>query len=202
MTSRITDSDRARIGFLGGSFDPAHRGHLMIAQDACDQMALNRLYFVPAAQNPLKEAIPVAEAQHRQKMLELAVDSNDRFDILSNELETGAISYTIDTVSQLRDQFPDSRLYWIIGADQLADLRRWHRIEELATLVEFICLDRPGYSSQAVEGIKGLRIHMISGHPCEVSSTDIRQRIKNQFSVDLLLPVKVAEYINACSLYR
>src|SRR5215212_8576779 len=163
---------RVKIGFLGGSFDPVHFGHLIAAQDAYEQHQLDRLIFVPAAQAPLKQRDVQSTVEDRLTMLRAAAALDRRFEISDFELKRGGISYTIDSARHFRQLFPHDTLYWIIGGDQLPRLHLWKEMEELATLVEFIFLERPGYPAKAHPDIPGLRLHRCDGHLLGISSTE------------------------------
>jgi nicotinate-nucleotide adenylyltransferase len=131
-----------KIGFLGGSFDPVHLGHLAIAQDALEGAGLDRVDFIPAAVSPLKGRELTATAAQRLEMVRLAIAGDARFGVLDLELRRGGTSYTVDTVRELRALFPGAELFWVIGADQLARLAEWKEIGELVRLVEFVHLAR------------------------------------------------------------
>jgi nicotinate-nucleotide adenylyltransferase len=191
-----------KIGFMGGSFDPVHFGHLMAAQDAYERGGLDRLVFVPAAQAPLKPGMARASADARLAMLRAAVDDDARFEISDYEVRKGGMSYTIDTVRHMRVQFPSAELAWVIGADQVERLHLWHEIGELVTLVEFIVLARPGWVRTQRVDIVGLRLRWCEGHLMDVSSTELRERVSAGLSVDFLMPHKTIEYIRETRIYR
>jgi len=191
-----------KIGFLGGSFDPVHFGHLMAAQDAFEQCQLDRLVLVPAAQAPLKPNDVQSSADDRLAMLRAAVEWDRRFEISDLELRRGGVSYTIDSARHFRAQFPDDQLYWIIGGDQLPKLHLWKDIAELATIVEFIFLERPGYPVRARPEIPGLRLHRCDGHLLAISSTELRDRTRRNLSLDYFVPHKAIVYIRERRLYR
>lgn len=191
-----------KIGFLGGSFDPVHFGHLLAAQDAFEQHKLDRLVLVPAAQAPLKPNDAQSTAEDRFAMLRASVEWDHRFEISDLELRRGGVSYTIDSARHFRKQFPNDELYWIIGGDQLPNLHRWKNIEELATLVEFIFLERPGYPVRSHPEIPGLRLHRCDGHLLAISSTELRDRVKKDLSLDYFVPHKAILYIREKNLYR
>jgi nicotinate-nucleotide adenylyltransferase len=193
---------RVKIGFLGGSFDPVHFGHLMAAQDAFEQYHLDRLIFVPAAQAPLKPNDVQSSAADRLAMLRAAIAWDRRFEISDAELQRGGLSYTIDSVRHFRALYPHDQLYWVIGGDQLPKLHLWKDIEELAKLVEFIFLERPGYPIKAHPRITGLRLHRCDGHLLGVSSTELRERTRLGLSLDYFIPHKAIIYIQEHSLYR
>lgn len=191
-----------KIGFLGGSFDPVHFGHLLAAQDAFEQYKLDRLIFVPAAQAPLKPNDVQSSSEDRLAMLRAAIEWDRRFEISDMELRRGGVSYTIDSVRQFRAQYPNDDLYWVIGGDQLPKLHLWKDINELAKLVEFIFLERPGYPVKSSPGIPGLRLHRCDGHLLGVSSTELRERTRRSLSLDYFVPHKAIIYIQEHSLYR
>jgi nicotinate-nucleotide adenylyltransferase len=191
-----------KIGFLGGSFDPVHFGHLLAAQDAFEQHHLDRLMLVPAAQAPLKPSDAQSSIEDRLAMLRAAVEWDKRFEISDVELRRGGLSYTIESARHFRALYPHDDLYWIIGGDQLPKLQLWREIEELARLVEFIFLERPGYPVKATPAIPGLRLHRCDGHLLAISSTELRERARRGLSLDYFVPHKAIVYIKDHSLYR
>ncbi len=191
-----------KIGFLGGSFDPGHFGHLIAAQDVLEQFHLDRLFLVPAAQAPLKPSDVQSSIEDRLTMLRAATEWDRRLEISDYELRKGGISYTIDSVRHFRTQFPQDELFWIIGGDQLPQLHLWKDIGELASLVEFIFLERPGYPVKARADIPGLRLHRCDGHLLAISSTELRDRVKRDLSLDYFVPHKAIVYIREHTLYR
>ena len=191
-----------KIGFLGGSFDPVHFGHLLAAQDAFEQHKLDRLILVPAAQAPLKPNDVQSSAEDRLAMLRAAVEWDRRFEISDLELRRGGVSYTIDSARHFRKLYPNDELYWVIGGDQLPKLHLWKDVAELAWLVEFIFLERPGFSVKAQPEIAGLRLHRCDGHLLAISSTELRERTRQNLSLDYFVPHKAIIYIREHSLYR
>ena len=198
----MTEARRSRFGFLGGSFDPVHLGHLFAAQDAFEYLALDRVTFVPAAQTPLKDHAPLASAAQRVAMLRAALADDPRFDISEVEIKRGGTSYTIDTARALREQHPHDALYWIIGADQATRLGSWHNIGELARLIEFIVLARPGFSLPQGGVPDGVRLHPVSAHVFDVSASEIRARLGSGKPVEFFLPSGVADLISQQHLYQ
>jgi nicotinate-nucleotide adenylyltransferase len=190
-----------KIGFLGGSFDPVHFGHLMAAQDAFEQHQLDRLILVPAAQAPLKPNDVQSSGEDRLAMLRAAVEWDRRFDISDVELRRGGVSYTIDSARYFRAKYPQDELYWIIGGDQLPKLHLWKEIEALAKLVEFIFLERPGFPVRAHPDIPGLRLHRCDGHLLAINSTELRERTRRGLSLDYFVPHKAIVYIREQALY-
>jgi nicotinate-nucleotide adenylyltransferase len=190
-----------KIGFLGGSFDPVHFGHLLAAQDAYEQHRLDRLILVPAAQAPLKPNDVQSTGEQRLAMLQAAVEWDRRFEVSDLELRRGGVSYTIDSVRHFRGLYPQDELYWIIGGDQLPQLHLWKDIAELARLVQFIFLERPGYPVRAQPPIPGLRLHRCDGHLLAISSTELRDRTRRHLALDYFIPHKAIVYIREQRLY-
>ena len=191
-----------KIGFLGGSFDPVHFGHLIAAQDVLEQYKLDRLIMVPAAQAPLKPSDVQSTAQDRLSMLQSATEWDHRLEISDYELSKGGISYTIDSVRHFRALYPEDHLYWIIGGDQLPLLHKWKDIKELASLIEFIFLERPKHPTKPHPEIPGLRLHRCDGHLIEISSSELRRRVLAGLSLNYFCPQKVIAYIERTRLYR
>src|SRR5688572_14521185 len=133
-----------RIGLFGGSFDPVHIGHLLVAQAACEELSLDRLFFIPAAQSPFKPATEPAVAALRLRMLRLALAGKSNYEIDEQETQRGGVSFTIDTVRDYGARFPGAELFYLIGADHVPTLPKWRDAEELARLVQFVVIPRPG----------------------------------------------------------
>ena len=119
--------NKERIGIFGGSFDPIHIGHLIIASDAAEQMKLDRVLFIPAAQAPLKSNTPEASADDRAEMMHLAIEDDPRFEVRRFEIDRGGTSFSIDTAEEIAREFPEAQLFWIIGGDQARQLGQWNR---------------------------------------------------------------------------
>ena len=179
-----------------------HFGHLMAAQDAYEQHQLDRLILVPAAQAPLKPKDVQSSAEDRLAMLRAAVEWDRRFEISDLELRRGGVSYSIDSARHFRAQFPGDELYWIIGGDQLPKLHLWKEIGELAQLVEFIFLERPGFPVRAHPEVPGLRLRRCDGHLLAINSTELRERTRRGLSLDYFVPHKAIVYIHDRGLYR
>ena len=191
-----------KVGFLGGSFDPVHFGHLIAAQDVYEQYHFDRLFLVPAAQAPLKAQDMQSVTEDRLAMLRAACEWDHRLEIADYELNKGGVSYTVDSVRHFRQQFPRDELFWIIGGDQLPLLHKWKDINQLASMVEFIFLERPGHPSKPHTDIPGLRLHRCDGHLIEISSSELRQRVRHGRSLNYFCPQKVIAYIESKKLYR
>jgi nicotinate-nucleotide adenylyltransferase len=188
-----------RIGLFGGSFDPVHLGHLLVAQAAREELGLTRLFFIPAAQSPFKpERKPTAPLE-RLRLLRLALAGKDWCELDDQELKRGGISYTIDTVRDYAGRFREAQLFYLIGADHVPQLPKWRQAEELARLAQFVVIPRPGQ----VEASFPAPFHgrTLAGFPLGVSSSQIRARVKADLSIDHLVPAAVAEAIRNNRLY-
>jgi nicotinate-nucleotide adenylyltransferase len=196
----------ARIGLLGGTFDPIHLGHLAIARAALAELALDYLFFIPASQAPLRGAAPVASAADRLALINLAIKetADPRLGVLDLEMHAGGIQYTIDTVRAVQAAWPKAHLYWLLGADQFAQLDQWREPKELARRVEFAVLDRPGLPAPAPPSALAaiVRWKKLTGTTNSASSTEIRRRYHAGESMDLWLPRAVAAAIDEKKLYR
>lgn len=196
----------AGIGILGGTFDPIHYGHLAIAEDARVTLGLDRVLFVPAAQQPLKYGQHAAPATHRLAMVQLACESNPAFQVSTVEIERAGVSYTVTTLEALRAQTA-VELFFILGVDALADLPKWHRANDIARFAHLVAVGRPesdldlALLQRAVPSIEG-RVHMLEGPQIELSSTALRQRIGAGRSLRYLVPDNVIAYIERHELYR
>lgn len=187
------------IGIYGGSFDPVHLGHLLVAQAAREELDLDRLFFVPAAQSPFKQAAAPLPGKLRAQLLRLALSGVPWCEVDTQELDRAGVSYTIDTVRNYTTRFPKAKLHCLIGADNVATLPQWRLAEELATRVQFIVIPRPGQPEVPIP--KPFHGIMLRGWPLGVSSSNIRARIKAGKSIDHLVPRPVAEFIRNNRLY-
>lgn len=191
-----------KVGILGGTFDPIHNGHIAIAQDAAIQVGLDVVFFMPAAQSPFKKHQPLASDSARYKMIQMAIEDHPKFEVLDWELLKKGISYTIDTVHILKKNWPNTHFYWIIGNDLLESLPNWKNINELAKLIDFIVVQRSKNPPKAPLNIPNLKIHTINNPICNISSSEIRQKISKQEPIDELLPTNVKNYILIHKLYH
>ena len=194
-------SKQRKIGFFGGTFDPIHLGHVIAAKDAVEHIGLDAIYFIPAARPPLKDHTPIASDKQRLQMIKKAIRGIKNAGIITDELAYTKTSYTIETVERLKKRWPKDRMFWIIGADQVEQLSKWHRIDELVNIIEFICVNRPGHILEPGHKIPTERLHYVPGHNIDISSTNIRQRILDKISLDFILPFSVQEYIKKNNLY-
>ena len=187
------------IGLFGGSFDPVHLGHLLVAQAAREELDLARLFFIPAAQSPFKPDTQPTPPQERLRLLRLALSCRNWCEIDEQEIQRGGISYTIETVRGYAARFPRARLIYLIGADHLPQLPKWRAAEELARLVEFVVIPRPGRAATPV--LAPFRARWLAGFPFGISSSQIRARVKGGLPIDHMVPGPVAEAIRNYGLY-
>ena len=188
-----------RIGLYGGSFDPVHLGHLLVAQAACEEQQLDRILFIPTAQSPFKPDREPAPGGQRLRRLRLALAGQPRCEVDGQELERGGISYTIDTVRNVASRDPDATYYYLIGADHVAQLPQWREATALARMVTFLVIPRPGQSPPSLPG--PYHLCHLQGFPLAVSSSQIRARIRNGQSIAHLTPPQVAEAVRNNRLY-
>jgi nicotinate-nucleotide adenylyltransferase len=188
-----------KIGLFGGSFDPVHLGHLLVAQAAREELGLTRLFLIPAAQSPFKPERQPTSARERLRLLRLALAGKDWCEIDEQEINRGGISYTIDTVRDYRNRFPEAELFYLVGADHVLKLPKWRDGGELARLAEFVVIPRPGEAQ--TEFPPPFRGRNLVGFPLGVSSSQIRARIKSGLAVEHLVPAGVAEAIRNNRLY-
>lgn len=206
----MTNGTGANIGILGGTFNPVHMGHLIAAQSAAENYDLSKVLFVPCATPPHKGRSSLASTEHRLAMLEAAIEGNLRFEICDLEVRRDGPSYTIDTIRQLRRQYPRCSLHFIIGADTLTELHMWKDIHELLTLCRFVTLARPGSPLEQINpGDLGLdppwpeRLlkDVCRGQAISISSSDLRHRLAEGMAVRYLVPPEVEMYIVEHGLY-
>ena len=186
-----------RIGIFGGSFDPPHLGHAVMALDACEQMALDELWFVPAYHAPLKGHAPMASARHRLEMIRLLASADPRFRVWDGEVLAERPCFTVETVDRFRRLMPESDLFLFVGADQANQLDKWHEIERLKEMVRIVVFARPGYSLEDESQLNTIRTH-----PIELSSSEIRERLTRRLPVSIFLPQGVDQYIQNHQLYQ
>lgn len=188
-----------KLGIYGGSFNPVHIGHLLVAQAAVEELRLDKLFFVPAAQSPFKPDSQIAPAEIRLKLLRLALAGKTNCEVDEQEIKRGGISYAIETLRDYAKRFPPAELFYLIGADNISKLNEWREADELAKLAEFVAIPRPG--GKAAEFPKPFRGKILKGFPIDISSSQIRARIKANLPIKNLVPPFVAEAIHAAKLY-
>jgi nicotinate-nucleotide adenylyltransferase len=183
-----------RLGLYGGSFDPIHHGHLILARQALEDLSLDRVIFIPAVESPFKPNQSGASAEDRLAMVRLAVQDEPAFTVDPLEIEREAPSYTIDTARTYRGQYPQETLFFLVGEDHLEALPKWNEFEELVCLVQFAILSRSDLPLNAEYPVVRRRF--------DLSSTEIRNRVANNLPISYLVPENVVRYIQERKLYR
>jgi nicotinate-nucleotide adenylyltransferase len=214
VTQWIAPEDR-RVGILGGTFDPIHYGHLVVAQQVCEALRLDRVLFIPAALPPHKLDEEIAPAADRAAMVELAIAANPAFAMSAIELQRAGPSYTVDTLAELVEEAARQRvareLYFILSSEALAGLGRWHEPERLLQLARLAVVQRPGAplpdTAQLGDMLPGGaasvdRVECVDTVPLANSSSDVRARAISGRSIRYLVPPAVEAYIRDHRLYR
>lgn len=210
-----------RLGIFGGSFDPVHNGHLALARSGQEQAALDEVWFMPTAVQPLKHKGPHATDAQRIEMLQLAIDSyasahdgepgrprpRPSWRVCTLEVDRGGKSYTVDTMRQLHEELPEAKLFFLIGSDALRDVARWKEPREIFRLATPLVVHRASEAAPALATLTGLcqestQPQVINMPAVEISSTEIRQRSALGESLDGFVPPAVADYIQRNVLYR
>jgi nicotinate-nucleotide adenylyltransferase len=185
------------IGLFGGSFDPVHHGHLIVAQSAREQLDLEELRFVPAREQPFKRGRHHTSAEHRAAMLSLAIAGEPGFGLEQLELRRPGPSYTVETLEELGHREPGKRLVLLLGSDAAAELPAWHQAERLPDLATVVVFARPGAAVPTSRWVS----QVIPVPEIDISATRIRERIRAHQSIRYWVPDPVAEYISAHRLY-
>ena len=187
------------IGLYGGSFDPVHLGHLLVAQAAKEELELDRIFFIPAAHSPFKPQSHASPSADRLRLLRLALCGYAWTEIDEQEIRRGGVSYSIDTVRDYLTRFPKATLHYLIGADNVATLPKWRDANELAKLTQFIVIPRPG--QQPMDLPVPFRGKTLRGFPLAVSSSEIRERVRTGLPIRNLVPAVVEEAIKTTGMY-
>jgi nicotinate-nucleotide adenylyltransferase len=185
-----------KIGIFGGTFDPPHNGHLLMASEVLHHLDLDEVWFLPNQIPPHKQGEAFSDSSHRIEMLKLAIESNPFFKLQLIEMERQGPSYTYDTMVLLRDKYPDHQFYFIIGADMVEYLPKWYKIDELVDIVQFTGVKRIGFHMETPYPVKFVDVPEF-----EVSSTMIRERVDKHEPINYLIPEKVRSYIEENGLY-
>jgi nicotinate-nucleotide adenylyltransferase len=191
------------VGLFGGTFNPPHLGHLIVAEEVRQTFSLDIIVFVPSARPPHKESSPVIDPRHRFTMTRLAIENNPRFEISDVELKRRGKSYTIDTIKEFKTLYgADIELFFIMGGDSIFEIETWKKPEELFRLCRVIVTTRPGFDLAKIDDRFGDKIIRADVPRIDISSTDIRHRVGTGRSITYLVPDKVEEYIQRERLYR
>ena len=195
-----------RLGVFGGTFDPIHTGHLIVAEDARAALSLDEVLFVPAGEPWFKSYRRITPARHRLAMVRLAIDGNPYFSAADVEIARSGPSYTVDTLAQLRRERPDAELFVILGVDALREIDRWHEPRRLFQTAQVVGMARPGATldpsvlNAAIPGASD-RLRILDSALIDISGTDIRRRAAARESLRYRVPPAVAAYIRAEGLY-
>ena len=188
-----------KIGLFGGTFDPVHIGHLLMARTAMEQMGLDKVIFIPSCVPPHKKAPTLFNAEHRLGMIHKAIIGIPEFEVSDFEINKGGKSYSVDTVRHFRSGCNTAdKLYFIVGGDAIKQLDTWKEIDTLKSLCSFVSVNRPGYP----RGEEKLKYHAVTMNGIEMSSTEIRKRILAGKSIQFLVPDSVLGYIRQHRLYK
>jgi len=200
-----------RLGLLGGTFDPVHYGHLLLAESAREQCRLDQVLFLPAAVPPHKRNQELSPAETRIEMLELAIAGHKAFSVSRYEIDRGGVSYTVETLTHFRQQDPDGELFFLLGADMLHDLPNWRDAARVCQLALPVTVRRPGTGEPdfgclagiaSAERIATIRCHQLEMPQIDLSSTEIRRRVAAGLSIRHQAPRAVEEYIQTHRVYQ
>jgi nicotinate-nucleotide adenylyltransferase len=188
-----------KLGLFGGSFDPVHLGHLLVAQAAVEELDLEKMFFIPAAQSPFKPENKPAPDAFRLQLLRLALAGRTNCEIDEQEIRRGGVSYTVDTLRDYAKKYPGAEIFYLIGADNAAKLNEWREPAELAKLAEFVAVPRPNGAPAVFP--PPFRGRTLKGFPFDVSSSRIRARVRAGLPIEHLVPPFVRDAIHAARLY-
>ena len=199
----------SKIGFFGGTFNPIHNAHLRIAQEAKDRFGLDRILLVPSGYSWMKDPKEIASREDRLRMAELAAEECEGFEVSTIETDQEGPTYSYETLQKLKALYPEDEICFIIGADQLMILEQWKKPEEIFRLATILVADRGGFDQQEMEEKAaelteryGAKIRIYHMEASELSSTDLRRRIRDGEDISGCVPEKVAEYVEKKELYR
>lgn len=191
-----------RLGIFGGTFNPPHLGHLIIAEAVRDQLRYDRILFVPSANPPNKIEVTVAPAKDRLAMTQLAIQGNTNFEISDIEAQRGGVSYTVETVRQLSKLYPQATLGLLIGADNFLEFQTWRSPEDILGYAELVVMTRPGFSDRQAQSKFEKLSTFVNVPQIGISGTEIRRKVKMGRSIRYLVPKSVEEYIAHSGLYK
>lgn len=195
-------ASKTKIGILGGTFDPVHMGHLVLAEQVREKLKLDKVIFIPCFSPPHKTRRKLSPAKDRFRMAALAVEGNASFSISDIELKREGLSYTVDTLRELRRRHSESAIYFLTGSDVLDEIHTWRDPEEIYKLARVVIATRPGFDSFDPENPFAKRSIVLPITGIDVSASGIREKVKKGRSIRYLVPPKVEEYIRKRKLYR
>ena len=197
-----------RIGVFGGTFDPIHLGHLVVADEAREMLNLDEVLFIPAGQPWLKATTPVSASDHRMSMVEIAVRANPRFRAIDMEVKRSGPTYTVDTLAEIQIKLGGvAKLYLILGLDSLKEIAKWDRPAEIFEMCTVVGMSRPGVGDFNVEGLNSIApnastaVVLLDGTTISISGTDLRRRVSEGRSIRHRVPEGVEAYIREHGLY-
>ncbi|GEA83433.1 MAG: nicotinate-nucleotide adenylyltransferase [Cellulomonas sp.] len=190
-----------RLGVMGGTFDPVHHGHLVAASEVAARFGLDEVVFVPTGVPSFKQDQDVTPAEHRYLMTVIATASNPRFTVSRVDIDRGGVTFTVDTLRDLKAQRPGAEIFFITGADAIAQILTWKDAQELFSMAQFVAVTRPGHAL-SIEGLPEDRVHVVEIPALAISSTDVRARARAGQPVWYLVPDGVVQYIAKHQLYR
>jgi len=193
---------KRKIGILGGTFDPVHLGHLVLAEQVMEKLRLDRVIFIPSASPPHKTKRKLSSARDRFRMTKLALEGNLKFSISDLELKRDGLSYTIDTLKTLKKVYRNSEIYFLTGSDMLDEIHTWRDPEQIYKLVKMVIAIRPGFDRFDGDNHFAKKSIIVPITGMDISSTGIREMVRKGESVRYLVPLKVEEYIKEKKLYR
>ena len=194
------NSHAPRLGFLGGTFDPPHNGHLQIAQIAIKQASLDKLLLCPAHQTPLRTNKPLFSPKHRLAMITSICKNHPKIDVFDAEIKHGKKRFSFQTIQEIKSHFPDYEIFFILGADQFSRLPEWKNIRLLAKLVHFLVFARHS-KCPSIPYVNNLNFSFMDNDLINISSTDIRKHIHSKQSLVSLVPSEVSKYLSTQNLF-
>ncbi len=209
MSNGLYRPEKRIIGLMGGTFDPVHYGHLVAAEEACYQFGMEKVIFIPASKPPHKTGRDISTSEQRLEMTKRAISSNSHFTISDMEIKREGLSYTIDTVRAMKEIYVGWEIYFITGADAVLEILTWKNVEELLQECFFVAATRPGFNLETIDCKLGYlskdllaKIKTVEVPALAISSTDIRQRVREGRPIKYLLPEAVEKFIYQNKLYH
>ncbi len=198
----MSEGSSSKVGILGGTFNPPHIAHLIAAECVRDQLKLNKILFIPAASPPHKTRVEIIPAEQRLQMVRLATKSNPLFEVSDIELHRVGMSFTIDTIIDLKSKSPKDSYYFILGIDLLIEFDTWKNPDKILEECKIVAMNRPGFDLKAVDRELLNKVDLVNVPALDISSTAIRRRVEAGRSIRYLVPFEVEKYIKDNSIYR